>query len=152
MSKLIDSLAWRNLQTHYDVMQHVTLTQLFENEPERFHRFSYAFQDFLFDFSKNHITDETLSLLMQLARDARLSERIQDLFSGKKINTSEDRPVMHMALRNPNQNVLLIDNKNIMEDIHRELAKMKIFVENVLNRKLLGFSGLPITDIVNVGV
>ena len=131
MSALTDSPAWQSLTEHQREMADVHLRGLFDRDPERFERFSLRMGDILFDYSKNRITEETMALLMDLAREANLAERIEAMFTGEKINTTEDRAVLHVALRNRSNRPVLVDGQDVMPDVNRVLDKMRNFSEGV---------------------
>jgi glucose-6-phosphate isomerase len=144
--------AWQALSAHQKRMEDVRMRQLFATDPERFQRFSIWFEDLLFDYSKNRITEETMSLLLDLAEQAALPEAIQAMFSGEKINTTEGRPALHVALRNRSNRPILVDGKDVMPEVNAVLAKMRVFSEAVRSGKWKGYTGLPMTDIVNIGI
>lgn len=144
--------AFAQLQAHYEQLQHTHLRDLFANDPERFNDFSLRFADMLVDFSKNRITNETLTLLTQLAEQAGLPEAIQKMFSGDRINATEDRAVLHVALRNRSNTPILVDGQDIMPDINEVLNRMKSFTERVRSGEWRGYTGKAITDVVNIGI
>jgi glucose-6-phosphate isomerase len=143
---------WKTLEKHKLEISKLHLRELFELDAERFSRFSCGADGFFLDYSKNRVTHETMELLLQMAHESGLGEKIDDLFSGKKINTTEDRAVLHTALRNKNQETLLVDGKNIMPEIQATLARMQTISDSIRNQQWLGFSNKPITDIVNLGI
>lgn len=128
------------------------MRDLFERDPERFERFSLRFEDILFDFSKNRITEKTFGLLLELAKEAGLEEAIRAMFSGEKINTTEDRAVLHVALRNRSNRPILADGQDVMPEVNEVLGKMRRFSEAVRSGEWRGYSGKAITDIVNIGI
>ncbi len=152
MSVLTLSAAWRALQEHHKKMTAVHMRDLFAADPARFQKFSLRFEDILFDYSKNRITEETMVHLLALAEEAGLAERIQAMFSGAKINNTEGRAVLHVALRNRSNRPILVDGRDVMPDVNRVLAKMETFSEAVRSGAWRGYTGLPITDIVNIGI
>jgi len=152
MSTLTTSAAWRALQDHYKEMTAVHMRDLFAADPARFSRFSLRFGDILFDYSKNRITEETMVHLLALAEQSGLAERIEAMFSGDKINNTEGRAVLHVALRNRANRPILVDGENVMPEVNRVLDKMKRFSEAVRNGVWRGYTGLPITDVVNIGI
>ena len=152
MSQLITSPAWQALQAHRQEMEGVTMRMLFRQDPERFARFSLNLDDILFDYSKNRITAKTMTLLLALANQANLAGAIAAMFSGQKINNTEDRAVLHIALRNRSNRPILVDGVNVMDDVNRVLAKVRDFSEKVRGGTWHGYTGKPITDIVNVGI
>ena len=152
MSQLITSPAWQALQAHRQELEGVTMRTLFRQDPERFARFSLHLDDILFDYSKNRITAKTMTLLLALANQANLAGAIAAMFSGQKINNTEDRAVLHIALRNRSNRPILVDGVNVMDDVNRVLAKVRDFSEKVRGGTWHGYTGKPITDIVNVGI
>jgi len=146
------TISWLNLEEHYQRMQNVHMKNLFANDDQRFKKFSLQFNDIVVDFSKNIITSETLDLLLQLANEVGLHSAIDDMFSGDKINETEDRPVLHTALRNLSDKPVLVDGKDVMPDVKQVLKKMQIFSDKIISGKWKGYSGKKITDIVNIGI
>lgn len=144
--------AWSKLTAHFATMQSVQMKTLFQQDPERFNRFSQTFEDVLVDYSKNIITQETLDLLLELANECGLPAAIESMFSGEKINQTEDRAVLHIALRNQSNEPILLDGVDVMPGIRAVLAKMKNFSERLLSGEWKGYTGKKITDIVNVGI
>lgn len=152
MSFLIDSPAWQALLHHQRQVANVHMRELFAEDPQRFERFSVQFGDILFDYSKNRITASTMALLLDLARQVNLSQWIEAMFSGVKINLTEDRAVLHTALRNRSNRPVLVDGKDVMPEVNRVLAKMRTFSEAVRSGAWTGYTGKAITDIVNIGI
>jgi glucose-6-phosphate isomerase len=152
MSALTDSPAWQALTEHQREMAEVHMRGLFDSDPQRFERFSLQVGDILFDYSKNRIAEETMSLLMDLAREANLAERIEAMFTGEKINTTEDRAVLHVALRNRSNRPILVDGQDVMPEVNRVLDKMRRFSERVRSGEWRGYTGKGITDVVNIGI
>jgi len=124
----------------------------FVQDNDRFNKFSLHLNDILFDYSKNRITEQTLPLLIDLANDARLSEKIQRMFSGVEINTTEHRSVLHVALRNRNNRPIFVSGKDVMPEVNKVLAKMRSFSERVRSGEWKGYTGKAITDVVNIGI
>ncbi len=149
---LQQTLAWQALEAHYGQVKDLHMRALFAQEPDRFERLSIKFGDILFDYSKNRITDETMRLLLNLAEDANLAAQIEAMFTGEKINNTEGRAVLHTALRNQSDLPVLVDGEDVMPEIRRVLAKMRHFSESVRSGDWRGFTGKPITDIVNIGI
>ncbi|MGN1062868.1 MAG: glucose-6-phosphate isomerase [Alphaproteobacteria bacterium] len=143
---------YTQLQRHADEMKSVHMRDLFDADSDRFNKFHAEFKEFLLDYSKNNITAQTMALLFQLAQEANLTAAIDDMFNGKRINTTENRPVLHIALRNRENRPIIVDNVNVMEQINSVLEKMHIFTDQVRAGKWLGATGKPITDIVNIGI
>ncbi len=147
-----DLPAHAQLQAHYDTVKDRHLRELFAEDPQRFNSFSRQFEDILLDFSKNRITAETLALLVQLADQAGLTDAIGKMFSGNKINQTEDRAVLHVALRNRSNTPILVDGQDVMPDINGVLDRMKSFTERIRSGTWKGYTGEAITDIVNIGI
>ena len=152
MTSLEQSPAWLALEHHQRQMAALHMRDLFATDPQRFEHFSLWLDDLLFDFSKNHITEETLHLLVNLARQAALPEKIEAMFSGQKINTTEGRAVLHTALRNRANTPVFVDGADVMPEINRVLGQMRRFSEAVRSGEWKGFTGLPISDVVNIGI
>ncbi|HSW92878.1 MAG TPA: glucose-6-phosphate isomerase, partial [Gammaproteobacteria bacterium] len=152
MTSLTKRPAWQALKQHYDAMANQSMQAWFAEDPDRFSRFSLSFESLFLDFSKNRITPETLSLLVQLAKEVNLSRSIDALFSGQPVNFTEQRAALHTALRDRELKTLTIDGHNVMADIHAELNKMQDVVDRVHNESWLGATGKPIRDIVNIGI
>ncbi|KFF70665.1 glucose-6-phosphate isomerase [Pectobacterium sp. CHL-2024] len=145
--------AWQALQHHFDAMKDVQISELFAQDSERFAHFSATFDDqMLVDYSKNRITAETMEKLHALARETDLSAAIQSMFAGEKINRTEDRAVLHVALRNRSNTPILVDGKDVMPEVNAVLAKMKDFSERVIGGEWKGYTGKTITDVVNIGI
>lgn len=152
MSSLTTSKAWVALQEHYQEIQSHSMREAFAQEPDRFKQFSLHLNDILFDYSKNRITDQTLPLLINLAKQADLQPKIQAMFSGVEINTTEHRSVLHTALRNRSNRPIFVDGQDVMPDINAVLAKMRSFCHRVRSGEWKGYTGKIITDIVNIGI
>lgn len=152
MSSLTTSKAWIALQEHFQQIQKHSMREAFAQEPDRFNQFSLHFNDILFDYSKNRITDQTLPLLISLARHADLQPKIQAMFSGVEINTTEHRAVLHTALRNRSNRPIYVDRQDVMPEINKVLAKMRSFCHRVRSGEWKGYSGKTITDVVNIGI
>jgi glucose-6-phosphate isomerase len=152
VSKLTDSPAWRALKDHYDEVSALHMRDLFASDTERFEKFSLKLGDILFDYSKNRITDETMPKLIDLAREAGLAEAIEAMFTGEKINNTEGRAVLHIALRNRSNRPILVDGSDVMPGVNEVLAKMRRFTDSVRTGEWKGYSGLPIRDVVNIGI
>ncbi|HBC5384227.1 MULTISPECIES: glucose-6-phosphate isomerase [Citrobacter] len=145
--------AWQALQKHYDDMKDVTIADLFAKNSDRFTRFSATFDDLmLVDFSKNRITEETLAKLQDLAKETDLAGAIKSMFSGEKINRTEDRAVLHVALRNRSNTPIIVDGKDVMPEVNAVLEKMKAFSEAIISGQWKGYTGKAITDVVNIGI
>ena len=152
MSALTQSPAWKALQVHYEQMRRVHMRDLFAADAQRFVKFSLTFNDLLLDYSKNIVTDETLTLLLNLAREARLEEWRDRMFAGEKINVTEGRAVLHIALRNRSNRPILSDGADVMPKVNAVLDQMRRFSERVRGGEWRGYSGKPLTDVVNIGI
>ena len=144
--------AWEKLKIHFENNQNTTLQELFESDSNRFISYSLCFEEILFDFSKNHINKETMSLLIELANQCQLKEAIQSMFSGEKINETENRAVLHTALRDFSKQSLVLDEVDVMHDIKKVQLQMKTFCDKIHNGHHLGFSGKRIKYVVNIGI
>lgn len=145
--------AWKELQQHYsNEIKHTKMRQLFASDADRFAKYSIQFGDILFDYSKNIITEPTLQLLQQLATECKLPEAINAMYSGEKINETEKRSVLHIALRNLSGTPILSDGKDVMPEVLKVLAQMKSFCERVHRGEWKGYTGKPIRYIVNIGI
>lgn len=144
--------AWKKLQIHFQEMKSCKMKQLFQDDPDRFDKFHQVIGDILIDYSKNIITEKTLQLLMELARECKLSEAIEAMFCGDKINETEGRAVLHTALRNTSQIPVYESRRNIMPDINRVKEQMKHFCSEVISGNWRGFTGKPIRYVVNIGI
>jgi len=152
MSELTQCSAWRALTDHYYEICDRHMRDWFAQDPGRFERFSARFEDILLDYSKNRITAETFGLLMDLARERDLPGWIERMFTGEKINVTEGRAVLHTALRNRSGRPVPVDGRDVMPDVNAVLARMREFTERVRGGAWRGFSGKPITDVVNIGI
>jgi glucose-6-phosphate isomerase len=152
MSQLTKSQTWKNLKKHYKKISKLHMREMFEADPDRFKKFSLKFKDILLDYSKNRITEETMKLLLQLTKDAKLKSRIKKMFDGDKINFTEKRAVLHTALRNRSNKPVLVDGKNVMPEVNSVLKHMKEFSESVRNGEWKGYTGRQISDVVNIGI
>ena len=145
--------AWRALEQHKADLQGVTIQTLFQQEEDRFHNYSLTFNhEILVDYSKNNITQDTLKLLRQLAQECALPQAVEAMFKGEKINRTENRAVLHTALRNRSNRPVLVDGKDVMPDVNDVLAKMKSFCERVISGEWKGYTGKAITDVINIGI
>jgi len=144
--------SYKYLADHYIDIVSKSLKELFEIDNQRFTKFSLQFEDILLDYSKNRIDDETIALLMQLARECSVNKAIEAMFSGEKINVTEGRPVLHIALRNRSNTPILVDGKDVMPDVNQVLDQMKTFSEEIISGKWKGYTGKAITDVVNIGI
>ncbi|NNV57519.1 glucose-6-phosphate isomerase [Limnovirga soli] len=145
--------AWLLLKKHHqEEMQRTQMNTLFQQDKERFNSFSLRFKDILFDYSKNIITPKTVQLLQQLAKECNVKEAIEAMFTGEIINETENRQVLHTALRNFSGNPVMVAGKDVMPDVQKVLAQMKSFCAEIHNGNWKGYSGKPIKYIVNIGI
>ncbi len=144
--------AWQQLQQHASKMKETHLRTLFAEDAERFNKFTLSFEDILFDYSKNIITEETRSYLLQLAKESGVEEGIKAMFSAEKINATENRAVLHTALRNFSGNPVLLDGKDVMPEVQAVLKKMESFTQRIHSGEWKGYTGKPIRYIVNIGI
>lgn len=147
-----ETKAWQKLLTHHKEMSQVHMRDLFKDDPGRFEKFALQFEDILVDYSKNIITSETLTYLLNLAEECQVKDGIEQMFSGSKINETENRAVLHVALTNRSQNPIYVDGEDVMPEINKVLEQIKTFSEKIINGTWTGFSGKRITDIVNIGI
>ncbi|MFW5878631.1 MAG: glucose-6-phosphate isomerase [Myxococcota bacterium] len=152
MSALTQSPAWQALTNHHQQMREIHLRDLFEQDPSRAQRFSLRFENWLVDYSKNRIVDETILILLDLARQTGLREAIDAMFSGEKINGTEDRAVLHVALRNRSGRPVMVDGNDVMPEVEEVLRKMRSFTERLRSGDWKGKTGKAITDVVNIGI
>lgn len=147
-----ETLAWKNLQHHFESIKDVHMTSWFDENPNRASEFSVKWDDFFVDFSKNRITPETLDLLKDLAEEVQLSAAISKYFGGEKINKTENRAVLHTALRMPENAEVFYQGENVITEINLVKHKIKQFSEDVIGGKSKGFTNKSFTDIVNIGI
>ena len=152
MSNLTETPAWRALTEHRAQMQAVHMRDLFREDPDRFRRFSIEFDELLFDYSKNRIREDTMGLLFDLARQADVEGHRDRMLNGEKINFTEGRAVLHTALRNRANSPVVVDGQDVMPEVNRVLGKMRDFSDRVRNGGWTGFTGQPISAIVNIGI
>lgn len=143
--------SWKNLQVHFEDIENIHLKELFKST-DRFEKYSLTFEDILVDYSKNRINDETKSLLINLAKELKLKEAIEAMFAGKHINETEDRAVLHTALRNFSGNAVYVNGSDVMPVVKSVLAQMKAFSTSVINGDWKGFTGKKIEHIINIGI
>lgn len=147
-----ETRAWQLLKEHYDQIKDKHLRQWFKEDSQRFDKFSIQFNDILFDYSKNRIEEKTLKLLIQLAEETQVKEAIEKQFSGDKINETENRAVLHTALRNRKNTPVIVDGEDVMPKINKVLSQMQKFSESVISGEWKGYTGKAITDVVNIGI
>jgi glucose-6-phosphate isomerase len=152
MAALTTLPVWQALCRHQKTIAASNMRDLFAQDTNRFDKFSFQLDDMLFDFSKHRINDETLPLLLQLAREAHLENWRDRMFAGEKINITENRAVLHTALRNRSNRPVLVDGVDVMPEVNAVLAQMRDFSEKVRSGAWLGYTGKRITDVVNIGI
>ena len=144
--------AWAALAEHYEKIKDVHLRDLFAADPGRGERLVAQAAGLYLDYSKNRITDETLALLIELASQSGLAQRIAAMFAGERINSTEDRSVLHIALRKPRGDTLVVDGTDVVAQVHEVLDRMAAFARRIRSGDWRGFTGLPITAVVNIGI
>jgi glucose-6-phosphate isomerase len=144
--------AWSALRAHHKTVQSVHLRKLFADNPKRAEKFSLEALGIYFDYSKNRITDKTVTLLLQLAKESALRERIDAMFRGEKINITENRAVLHVALRAAKDQTILVDGKNVVPEVHAVLDKMTAFCNRVRSGEWKGHTGKRIRNVINIGI
>jgi len=151
--------AWKSLSAHHDkVGKNFVLKDEFKNDPARFEKFSFTFDNkadgsqILFDFSKNFLTEETLKILVEVAKEAGVEQLRDAMFKGEKINFTENRAVLHTALRNVTNEEILVDGKNVTPGVNKELKHMQEFSDAIRSGEWKGYTGKPLTTIINIGI
>ncbi len=144
--------AWNRLEEYHFEFEGKHMKDLFANDTNRFQKYSLKFEDILVDFSKNIIDDEVREALVDMANECGLKRAIESMFTGEKINVTEDRAVLHVALRNRSNTPIFVDGEDVMPEINAVLDQMKAFTEEVISGAWKGYSGKPITDIINIGI
>ncbi len=152
MTQLTHSPAWNALQEHYGKIQPLLMRNLFAEDPQRAERFSMEALGIYLDYSKNRITDETIRLLFDLAKSSNLREQIDAMFTGEKINITENRAVLHVALRAPQSASIFVDGENVVPEVHAVLDKMADFANRVRSGEWKGYTGKRIRNVVNIGI
>ncbi|MBR4571279.1 MAG: glucose-6-phosphate isomerase, partial [Candidatus Riflebacteria bacterium] len=143
---------WQALQKHYESIKDTQMRDMFAKDPERFNKFSLKLENMLLDYSKNRINEETMKLLVDLAKASGIEEAREKMFTGEKINWTEGRAVLHTALRNRSNKPVMVDGKDVMPDVNAVLAKMKAFCAKVRSGEWKGFTGKKIKNVVNIGI
>lgn len=149
---ITDSVAWKKLEEHFQQTQSLHMRDLFTANPQRFQQYHIRLNDILLDYSKNRITDETRKLLLNLAKDANIEAWREKMFSGEHVNITEDRAVLHVALRNRANTPMMVDGVNVMPDVNRVLDKMRLFSDAVRSGEYRGYNGERIKSIINIGI
>src|SRR5262249_53553326 len=152
MSKLTERPSWKSLRDHHAKIRDVHLRQLFADDPRRGERLTVEGVGLYLDYSKHRLTDETLRLLLRLAEEAGLRERIDAMFRGDKINVTENRAVLHVALRAPRGQSILVDGKDVVPDVHAVLDRMGEFATRIRDGRWKGHTGKRIRNVVNIGI
>ncbi|MHC4321190.1 MAG: glucose-6-phosphate isomerase [Planctomycetota bacterium] len=147
-----ETQSWKNLSVHFKEMKSVHMKDLFAGDPERFNKYTIGFNDILVDYSKNIITEETLRLLLDLVDEVGLKDAIDRMFSGDRINETEDRAVLHIALRNRENTPIYVNGKDVMPEVNSALNKINDFSSKIVSGEWKGFTGRKIMDIVNIGI
>ncbi|MBC8556056.1 MAG: glucose-6-phosphate isomerase [Candidatus Brocadiales bacterium] len=147
-----ETQSWKNLVEHIKEMKSVHMKDLFADDPDRFKKYSIRFDGILVDYSKNIITEHTLKLLLKLTDDVGLRDALNKMFNGERINETEDRAVLHTALRNRINTLVCVNDKDVMPEVKTVLSKIKDFSEKIISGEWKGFTGKKITDIVNIGI
>ena len=149
---LTENAVWKELEVHYRHIKDIHLRRLFAEDPGRAERFTVEDAGITFDYSKNRITQETISLLIRLAESCGLRQRIEAMFRGEKINVTEDRAALHVALRSPADRRIFVDGRNVTPEIHEVLGRMAAFSDRVRNGEWKGFTGKRIKNVINIGI
>jgi glucose-6-phosphate isomerase len=149
---LTDRPAWKALQAHADAMRSKTIKQLFADDPDRGTRLNAEACCLFLDYSKNRITDETIKLLMQVAEECGLRKRIEAMFTGEKINITENRAVLHVALRAPKTEHIYVDGEDVVPEVHKVLYKMSSFAHHVRSGQWRGHTGKRVKNVINIGI
>ena len=152
MNALDTSLSWRKLQQLADATQHDRIADYFNADPDRFDKMSLRVGELFLDYSKNRVSPKVMDALLELAEQSPLRERRQQMFSGAAINTSENRPVLHIALRYRGDDPILVNGRDVMPDVRASLEKIRTFTQQVREGQWLGYTGKRIRDVVNIGI
>jgi glucose-6-phosphate isomerase len=152
MTQLTHQPAWKSLQDHYHKIQPLHLRKLFAEDPKRGERLAVEALGIYLDYSKNRVTDDTMRLLLDLAESSGLRSRIDAMFNGEKINITEQRAVLHVALRTPKNQSILLDGENVVPKVHQVLDKMSVFADRVRSGEWKGYTGKRIRNVINIGI
>ncbi|MCW8851652.1 MAG: glucose-6-phosphate isomerase, partial [Gammaproteobacteria bacterium] len=152
MSKLTQSTTWKNLEKHHAEISQSHMRDMFAADPERFEKFSLKLNDILFDYSKNIINSETMEQLYHLADECDIARWIERMFDGEPINQTENRAVLHTALRNKSGQAVMVDGEDVMPAVRAEQERVKNLAEAIRTRSWRGYHNQPITDVVNIGI
>ncbi|MFH0975015.1 MAG: glucose-6-phosphate isomerase [Spirochaetota bacterium] len=148
----VKTKAWKKLAEQHALLKNMQMKDLFKKDKQRFDNFSVRFEDILLDYSKNIIDKKTMKLLIELAKETQVKRSLEKMFAGENINETENRSVLHIALRNMSGSPVYCDGKDVMPDVNNVLRKMEIFSGNIISKQWQGYSGKAITDIVNIGI
>src|SRR5690606_25860637 len=146
------TIAWNKLREHFEQVCYVPMQEFFAQDKERATRFHSKWNDFLLDYSKNKISLKTIDLFVELAEELGLKNGIESLFSGEKINVTENRAVLHTALRANQDQTVWVEGKNVIPQVIEVKEKIKLFSESVIRGERKGYSGKPFTDVINIGI
>lgn len=146
------TVAWQKLRAHFEKMEYVSMKEMFANDKQRAEKFNIEWHDFLVDFSKNKITEETIHLLVELANEVGLKNAIEAYFSGEAINQTENRAVLHTALRAKENDVVLVDGINVMPEVYQVKKDIKNFTSEIIDGTRKGYTNKAFTDVVNIGI
>lgn len=149
---LTGSAQWKQLAAHYQDVEHIHMRDLFKEDPKRFANYSITTAGITLDYSKNKLTEQSLPLLIELAKSVELEQRRSDMFNGLPINLTEKRPVLHTALRNFSNKPVLVNGQDVMPDIRAALAKVKNFVNNISSGEVKGYTGKAFTDVFSISI
>ena len=152
VAQVNQSTAWKSLEVHYAKVKELHLRDMFADDTKRGERMAFEAEGIYFDYSKNRITDETIKLLLQLAKECSLRERIDAMFRGDKINITENRAVLHVALRAPKGESIILDGENVVPPVHNVLDKMGSFAERLRKGEWKGHTGKRIRNVINIGI
>ena len=152
MTQLTHQPAWKSIQDHYHKIQPLHLRKLFAEDPKRGERLAVEALGIYLDYSKNRVTDDTMRLLLDLAESSGLRSRIDAMFNGEKINITEQRAVLHVALRTPKNQSILVDGENVVPKVHQVLDKMSVFADRVRSGEWKGYTGKRIRNVINIGI
>lgn len=144
--------SWKALEKHFDEQKKVSTKELFQNDEQRVEKFHVKWNDFLVDYSKNNISEKTMRLLFELSEDVGLKDAISQYYDGENINKTENRAVLHTALRAPKEAIILVDGQNIVPDIYKVKNKIKKFTNEIISGKRKGYTNKKFTDVVNIGI
>ena len=147
-----ETKSWQKLQEHFSDMQNISMQKMFQEDVARVQKFHIRWDKFLVDYSKNKINSKTIELLLDLANEMRLKEAIQSYFSGENINQTENRAVLHTALRASEEDVIFADGENVIPQVFEVKNAIRKFSETIISGERKGFTGKAITDVVNIGI